>query len=566
MKPKPFVQQAGALAGLVFLFWIVRYCHSASFGLYEDDFTIIPRAVHMSLPDLFAFVLDYISHLYGHARPLSDSLIYILSNFGWRLGGLWGIYWLGFSVEVINLCLFYLLLRRLGGSSLAFFGGLGYLLFSADTTQAYLTHSLGLQPSITLLLLALHSFISGKKLLAYLLATVILFSYETPYTVFFAAPLLTCPWDRRWVKSALPHLAITAVILGAVIQLRLLVGEDRIGGLGFPEALLTPLQHILQGPPVSLGAYFYRPVQVLLRLDVGLAGFIAAFFVLFLFVFLKVQTKVQSASEAQSGPGTGIEIGNSLKNLFFDQEQRWRLVVAGLAMLILAYPLTFTVRAYAISGRDTRVHAAAVVGAGLLVGLIVEAVLRSPRKSWFGASVRAFLALIFCLLAGFGLIIQRDYLLAWQWQQEFWSQIIGLTPDLESGSVVLVEPNPYAHTTQIGSNTWNLPAILEQIYRFPPGWQSPRVFQLQPGWKENIPGNDFQLRLNAVTTIAHPDFLELVPASRVILIGYENDAFVRRGEELQLGEDIFKLKPVRLDARTHFEKGNFYDLLIVGDK
>ena len=35
-------------------------------------------------------------------------------------------------------------------------------------------------------------------------------------------------------------------------------------------------------------------------------------------------------------------------------------------MLILAYPLTFTVRAYAISGRDTRVHLGAVLGAALL--------------------------------------------------------------------------------------------------------------------------------------------------------------------------------------------------------
>ena len=35
-------------------------------------------------------------------------------------------------------------------------GALVYCLFSADTTQAFITHSLGLQPSLTLLLLAFH--------------------------------------------------------------------------------------------------------------------------------------------------------------------------------------------------------------------------------------------------------------------------------------------------------------------------------------------------------------------------------------------------------------------------
>jgi hypothetical protein len=80
---------------LALLFWIARYWHSAHFGLYEDDLTIIPDAFARSISSLSQYIFIYISHLYGHARPLSDSFIYLFSWVGWHLGGLFSVYMIG---------------------------------------------------------------------------------------------------------------------------------------------------------------------------------------------------------------------------------------------------------------------------------------------------------------------------------------------------------------------------------------------------------------------------------------------------------------------------------------
>jgi hypothetical protein len=99
----------GVISFLAITQWVARYWHSGRFGWYEDDLTIIPRAVQMTNAELWAFVSNYIINFYGHARPLSDSLIYLLSHSGWKLGGMWGAYWIGYGIAVLNASLFYTL-------------------------------------------------------------------------------------------------------------------------------------------------------------------------------------------------------------------------------------------------------------------------------------------------------------------------------------------------------------------------------------------------------------------------------------------------------------------------
>src|SRR4030042_2325801 len=143
---RPIAQRVWPYALLMVTLWVVRYWHSAAFGFYEDDLTHLPRAAAMSLGEVFAFAFDpaRIANLYGQGHPLHYTFIYLLTNLGWRLGGIQGPYWLGFCVQAVNLCLFYALLRRIHSQALGVLGGLAYVLYSADTTQAYLTYSLGL--------------------------------------------------------------------------------------------------------------------------------------------------------------------------------------------------------------------------------------------------------------------------------------------------------------------------------------------------------------------------------------------------------------------------------------
>ncbi len=246
---------------LAILFWAARYWMVAGFGLYEDDLTIIPAAATMRFSEVLRFVWVYITHLYGHARPLSDSFIYLFSNLGWRIGGLSGVYAIGYLLTLANILLFYFLIRRVSNPTLAFFAGMAYCLYSADTTQAFLTHSLGVQPSVLLLLAAAHNYLSGRKWLAYPLAFLILFSYETPFLVFVAVPLLKKKWDGRLLREFILHGLILAVMLGAVYLLRSAIGEGRVAGLSGKEILTVPLQQVLRGTRVSLTKYVRLALQ-----------------------------------------------------------------------------------------------------------------------------------------------------------------------------------------------------------------------------------------------------------------------------------------------------------------
>lgn len=542
---------------LVFTLWLARYWYTLRFGLYEDDLTIIPRAMQMDLGELFTFVGSYISHLYGHARPLSDSFIYIFSNFGFKLFGFHGPYVFGFFFVALNGMLFYGLMRRAAGQTAALFCGLAYVLFSADTTQSFLTHSLGLHPSLTLLLLAAHAYLARRAWLAYLLAFIILFSYESPFLVFVGIPLLQKEWDRRLFKEMLRHVIILAVMLAAVYLLRMAIGEGRVSELSLPEMIWVSIWHSAVGPAVSLATYFYRPVQALrgFNLEVGLA--ILAAWAAFGF-FLQNQPALAPLSISLLKPRARFWAAwpEELKS-------RLRLLAAGLVMLAGAYPLTFTVRPYAITGRDTRVHAAGVVGAAIVVGILAVLLLhflkKAPRQriaAWAAAG-------LFALLMGYGFVLQQDYAQGWRAQQRFWRELLPLVSDATENTIILVEPGVFSYESkQMGANTWNLPRTLDQIFTFPAAWENaPRVYRLEPGWDSRIGLPDGRLRLDASTTIAPPSLYADVDAKNVILI-QAGDQPYRRTASLTLGDLTFGLKQWTLPFLPSLPHGFLYPYLI----
>ncbi len=549
---------------LLLILWVARYWHNAQFGLYEDDWTIVPRAVTLSIPELLRYVANYIVRLYGHARPLSDSLIYLLSRLGWSIGGLPGAYWIGYSVTALNVLLFYTLVRRTGGPALALLAGLFYCLFSADTTQAFLTHSLGLHPSLTLLFLSLHLYLSAgeafsyKRIVPYLLVGIILFSYESPYLLFLAAPLLK-PWERGRLKELLMHGCILGALLVAVALFRsIVVGEERVTDLGFPQILLTPLLHMIQGPMVSLGTYLYRPVQALQAMNVEVAIASAAALPVLVILLARENYDVLPRNDEKRSFFSHL-LEDARTNS--DVRRLGRLALAGLAMLLLAYPLTFTVRAYAISGRDTRVHFAAVAGAALLTGCVTLAVLclaRAYGKKWWALLP---LAMLLALLVGYGFVVQRDYRLAWQAQQDFWAKVLPLAPDMTDGTVIIVEPDGVLKPLQIGANSWTTPRLLPEIFQFPGSWKrAPRAYLLEPGWQDYLAAGDGLFRLDSSTSFISPSEYLDVPSTQVIWIETTGGQFVRRTQPLEMEGQALTLKQWQ-DTEQQFPAGLFYPFL-----
>jgi hypothetical protein len=548
--------------------FFIRYARFWEFGLYEDDLTIIPRAMQMGFVEVIRYIGFYIINLYGHARPLSDSLIYLFSNLGWRLGGFHGPYIFGYLFVTLNAVLFYTFLRRLRPGFFALAGALAYVFFSADTTQAFLTHSLGLHPSLTLLLMGFHAYLSKRIGLAYSLVFVILFSYETPFLVFLAAPLLPAALaaknlSRETFFKLVRHGLILGVILVAVFALRWSVGEGRVSGLSGLDLITIPLTHMLQGPIVSLGTYFLRPIQALQNLSLDVLLMMVGAFP-FLFWFLSSSQDSQPGSPAEPPlPSKPVKSLRALASPVFQSIASLRsLFAAGFIMLVMAYPLTFTVRAYAISGRDTRVHAAAVVGAALL-GACASAVLEETARH-FGKKRLASLLLsgLFALLAGYGALIQKDYVAGWALQRDFWRELTPLIADVEEGTVVFIEPSGLVNPRQIDANTWNLPRILNQLYIFPADWKNPpRVYRLAENWQNHLVTDDGNFQINVLTSVAPPSLYGQFAPAQVIFIHTDSGRLVRRDTPLPLGDQQFALKSQGQDNLSALETGFLYALM-----
>ena len=553
---------------LAITIWIAHFWHSASFGLYEDDLWRFAGLEGKTWSEVWEALQD-------QGRPLHDGLIYLFLFLGFRLGRLHGVYLIGYIILTVNAFLFYELLKRLSNQQVfAVTGALAFCLFPADTTQAFPTHFLGLQPSLTFLLLAFHCYLSGRKKLSYFVILGSLLCYETVFPMFLAAPLLKRKWDSTTIKELFKHALFLGFIIASVFIIRKFTGESRVSNFDI-FLLIQSLQQMLYGPIVSTGMFLYRPIYLLLpskdlatelKNNIGeLLVFLPLCFVSFTWVLsqLKINTsrKLLNLKTLVDSKLCRFEVSHVLKHFA-------KLSLIGLILLILSYPLTLTVPANIVEGRGSRVHFAAVVGASILCACVCSIILLLGwilgRKHLAAMGLAAFLT----LLLGFGLLVQQDYKLAWQYQKAFWSDVVRLCPDITDGTVIVVEQvglrdNP----RQIQAYSWSMPYVLEKIYQFPDDWKiPPRVYRLNSDWQNYI-GSDGNLLHLKETTYWRPHIKPqhedlIVESSNVILLDTKNGRMTRRMEPLSIGSQDFILKEISSSEPSLFEKGPLYDYLI----
>jgi len=564
MKPRPaWVNPLTVILLCLALIGISRFLFASGFGLYEDDYTRIPRALSMSGADLQREIITSFSGFVDHGKPMHPTVIYSLAMLGAAMNGVRGIYLIAFLVICVNAVLFFLLMKRIASIRFAGLAAISYAVFSADITQAFLTHALGLQTALTFLLLAFLAYTANRKVLAYIFVLALLLTYETPYFVFLAAPiLLDRTWGKRTVRSFLQNALVLGIMLFAVILIRAGIEETRISGLTFPEVITIPLSHMIQGPIVSVATYVYRPYQALISMPAWTYLGLTPVFLIIAWVIFRISPGEQStprslrSAEAPRGQ-PGFKQASKIDNL-----RRWiqegeldlHLLFSGLMMLVLAYPLTFTVRAYALSGRDTRVHLAAALGAAMLwawLGNRALAWFTKHRSAWVGYSL---LSLVFTLLVGFGILVQADMVRAWNLQRELWGSIIEYAPDVEEGTVILIDPAGLTDTWAIDANTWAMPQILPYLFQYPPTWEAiPAVHRLLPDWQirslwnsEELKAVDFQWQY------------VVTDWERTVILETKKDQVSGRLESLELNGERFSLKPYD-PAHLVFRANTLYD-------
>lgn len=544
--------------------WVAHFWHYRSFGLYEDDLYRITRVMGASWPKVWEIILEG----GGQGRPLHDGMIYALSFLGLKLGGLHSIYLIAWVIVTANSYLFYVLLKRLSGHQVvAVTGALAFCLFPADTTKAFLTHSLGIQPSLMLFLIALHCYLSSKRSASYLLILGSLLCYETIYPVFLAAPLLKNRWEPRLKGEMAKHALVLGVMLVGVVIIRKLT----IGGVGVTNdlsvlsAIRLSSYHMLIGPIVSITMFVNRPIKTLLELNREQLQILPIYLVALIWMLsnlkLNNSTDIYRLTTSFKTRVFRLEIPEFLKDLAM-------LALKGLIMLVLAYPLTLTVSATEFSGRASRVHMAAMPGGSILCACICSAILfiasayRKQRVATLG------IAALFSLLLGFGLTVQKDYRISWQYQRAFWTDVINLCPDITDGTMILVESANLKNPRQIEAHSWSTPVVLNSIYHFPESWKSvPRVYKLKLNWQQEavLGRNLFQLSKATTNWLAwlNPKPNDTIESSNIILLQTKNGQLTRRTKPLEIAGQRISLKEKSALKPSEFKKGPLYDYIIM---
>jgi hypothetical protein len=561
-----------AILMIAALVWFARFSSSSRFGLYEDDWTRVPGAVQMGPGELGRFALDGILNFRGQGRPLHQIFIYSLSAIGWAVDGLQGIYLVGYLLVALNGVLFYLLLRRLHSHQLGIVGALAFALYAADSTQAFITHSLGLQPSLTFFLLACHSYIMRKFVLAYVLLVASLLTYETLYFVFLAMPLVTQPWDKRILRPLAIHAAIMAVIFLALYSLRLSVGDIDLDIIRADAQLGTAVRHMVQGPVWNLGSYLYRALETVRSIDLNAILAVSLGFPFFVFVLYR-----WAIARGEEPPVSSLRLGRELTS-DTGVKRPWlpagslrtakarvllRLLAASAIMLILAYPLTFTTEPYFVFGRVTRNHFSAIVGSSLLVACLWMLATEILRRELPRLAVSVILALCLAFLMGFGQILQRSYVASWNAQKEFWRELFTLASDAGDGAAIVVDSSGLEAGLHIGANSWNMPRVLEAILEFPSHWQvPPSAYRMNDGWMDYLDAGGGRLVMGLPAANSPGDHVRTVSSADMILIITDGGVVARQDSPIQTEGHSYPLRPRGEPILASLERRPLFDLLM----
>ncbi|MCC7361724.1 MAG: hypothetical protein IT317_19740 [Anaerolineales bacterium] len=538
-----FVTRWGPVLCLALVTWLAYYSYFRQLGLYEDDYYFIGKPLDYNWAELGTTLREFWGY-WPQGRPIGFSLPYLLGFIGSHTVGLPGVYMLAALIVALNAVLAHFVFRRLGLGAAAFIGALAFTLFPADTTHGYLMHATGLQPSLTFLLLATLAYLTEHRVLAYVLITGSLLTYESAFPVFLAVPLLVRPWRPRLLRTLVLHGAVMAGILLVDIAVRRWMLDNRLDQIVSPAEMLYRIGlSLFIGPWVSGKLWAIAPVRVLRGLNVEmiaasvLVGGLCAAWLL------------RAARRRPDQPPLA-SLG--------------QLLLAGAVMWMLAYSLAFThFPPYNTLGRFTSVHLAAAFGASVTIAALAAGVLAIVRRDWLSNVFLAGCTAYFGVLAGYGVLIQQDFALSWRYQREFWQAVLPLIPDVEPGTVVIVDRSGLPDSRFIISHDWEANILLGLFYEFPESWDAadyPQVFVEPPGWQAGVQlvgGRLEWLPARSVYTSPQP-----LPDGQTILLEWEDGQLVRRTGTLSLQGHSLRLKPEPAAAAATWPTGELYRLLM----
>jgi hypothetical protein len=382
-----------------------------------------------------------------------------------------------------------------------------------------------------------------------------LLTYESPFLTYLAAPFLL---KNKTKKQVIVHFCIVLLSLFSYLMLRKMTGEQRVLGLGTTSLAQTVIYQIFAGPLVAIATYFLRPLQLLQQFK--LQNIIVLSLALSFF-FILINYLVNDDKQIINRNRT-----NQLKTP--------GLLAIGTAMTILAYPSALMLSVNVINGRASRVHFAASLGTAIILSCLWNYMLTKSSSVQYLRKLTIFLlALHLSLLFVFCLDVQNLYKVSWQYQQEFWSDVTKLSPDLEENTVILVQAPSLVSGKQINPFDWSVPSVLSSIYYFPKNWKyPPRLYVLTSspssidGWKSMIQKDNLFLMSNKNNSLRYyyewePD--RKVDPKDVVLLVEENNQLKRKFSlDMPNGDTLLLKQATGKTSSQNYKKSVIYNRLV----
>ncbi|MEE8574363.1 MAG: hypothetical protein V3T30_03030, partial [Thermodesulfobacteriota bacterium] len=557
--------------------FVAHFLYSCGFGLYEDDFSFFPKFLNRDMGAIAGILSERLGpigrgDLGAHGRPFAAFFQELFAVIGSSIAGLWGIYLMGFLLQALNAFLVFILLSRRVTPLFALMSAITFALFPADTIHSFLNGIFGILPAMTFLLLALIYYLKGRRFISYLLITGALLSYESLYFPFLAAPLLLeLKWDRPFLKKLAIHAFVMTVILAVILLLRASGGggggEGRVSEMSSYAADIPMrlIQSILVGVGVSLFySFFNAAIEVIKNLDTTIIFTIILFSSAFAFIFQK-KLHIWNDTEQAVKEDTGDFAAGLLK-----------LIIAGLAIVMLSYLTAFyELYQHLISygahyGRSSRVHIPAALGAGIVVPSIFFLIYCKAGGLTYKRTTVTIFSVLLAFLVGYAIHVQYDYKEGFRMQRWLWTSIIRSSPDIEDGTLILVEKQGIPDTKFIDSHSWfGVPHALNYIYRFPEDWKSaPRMNYKEGNWidqETRLADGKLQiyLRRSHHFNSAPPRWVDW-PQGNVILFKRHGNKLTRIDGSLDIKGKKIKLKPrpLVLSEKSIWPKGVLYDIFV----
>lgn len=565
-----------------------------------------------------------------------------------RLGGLSGIYIMGFIIVATNSVLAYLIYKKFFSERISVIGASFFCLFPAVTVQSYLTHSLQLQTSLMYLLIAILCYLAGKHILSYIIIACTLVSYELTILVFFAVPLLKNNWNRKLVKETAWHSFILSLLVLLAVLIRRSFGEDRVSKIG-GGILHKFLESIVIGPMTSITQFVNAPLNSIKYWDLGIMSAslvsLAIFMIMFCrtddndtykdksltsinnykefvisdrikisnrtlmivinssimiaiayilsFTRLATPEKIMEWGEFRSGGYIYVVVGLAfftgmlfrLNNKYLNMDNHsaltgqtlefnmfglnlsvnlrlLKLICVSLLMLVLAYIMPFThYPPVQISGRRTSAHLAAIFGGSLLFACLCEALMSLAGRYRFKKLAIGGLAFYMSLLIGYRFVIQEDYKLNWHYQRLLWTDIIKNCPDINEGTIILLEVDDIPNTQFHKTMTWTGYVVMVRLYKYPDEWKTkPVLYEVKKNWMEKARIKKDRIQI-IVSGYANRERIFL-PDSNVILLKFIAGKVKRIDGFVSIKDRKLLLKEKKNGPVPEWEKTVLYEYLI----